>query len=96
EALFLTRYASRVRILHRRDKLRASKILQDRVFANGKIEMVWNTIPVEIVGEGGAVTGVKTRDTVTGEEGSPQDRRRLCLHRPPAEQRPFPRQAGNG
>ncbi|MCB0055569.1 MAG: thioredoxin-disulfide reductase [Caldilineaceae bacterium] len=68
EALFLTRYASRVRILHRRDKLRASKILQDRVFANGKIEMVWNTIPVEIVGEGGAVTGVKTRDTVTGEE----------------------------
>ena len=68
EALFLTRYASRVRILHRRDKLRASKILQDRVFANDKIEMVWNTIPVEIMGEGGAVTGVKTRDTVTGEE----------------------------
>ena len=68
EALFLTRYASRVRILHRRDKLRASKILQDRVFANEKIEVVWNTVPVEIVGAGGAVTGVKTRDTVTGEE----------------------------
>ena len=68
EALFLTRYASRVRILHRRDKLRASKILQDRVFANDRIELVWNTIPVEILGEGGAVTGVKTRDTVTGAE----------------------------
>ena len=66
EALFLTRYASRVRILHRRDKLRASKILQDRVFANEKIEMVWNTVVTEVVGEKGAVTGVKTQNTVTG------------------------------
>jgi thioredoxin reductase (NADPH) len=69
EALFLTRYASRVRILHRRDKLRASKILQDRVFANEKIEVLWNTVPTAIVGENGHVTGVKTRDTVTGEAG---------------------------
>jgi len=68
EALFLTRYASRVRVLHRRDKLRASKILQDRVFASDKIEMVWNTVPTEILGEEGAVAAVKTRNTVTGEE----------------------------
>jgi thioredoxin reductase (NADPH) len=47
EALFLTRYASRVRILHRRDKFRASKILQDRVFANEKIEVLWNTVPTD-------------------------------------------------
>ncbi|GIK74269.1 MAG: thioredoxin reductase [Chloroflexota bacterium] len=69
EALFLTRYASRVRILHRRDKFRASKILQDRVFANEKIEVLWNTVVTEIVGENGAVTGVKTRNTLTQEEG---------------------------
>lgn len=69
EAIFLTRYATRVRLLHRRDKLRASKILQDRVFANEKIEVVWNTVVTEIVGEGGKVSGVKTRDTVTGAEG---------------------------
>ena len=69
EAIFLTRYASRVRLLHRRDKLRASKILQDRVFANEKIEVVWNSVVTEIVGEGGRVTGVKTLDTVTGAAG---------------------------
>ncbi|WP_298980674.1 thioredoxin-disulfide reductase [Caldilinea sp.] len=69
EALFLTRYASRVRILHRRDKFRASKILQDRVFANAKIEVIWNTVVTEIFGENGTVTGVKTRNTVTGEAG---------------------------
>ena len=69
EALFLTRYASRVRILHRRDKFRASKILQDRVFANDKIEVLWNTVITEIEGENGAVTGVKTRNTVTGDSG---------------------------
>ena len=69
EALFLTRYASRVRILHRRDKFRASKILQDRVFANEKIEVLWNTAPTTVEGKDGKVTGVRTRDTVTGAEG---------------------------
>ena len=69
EALFLTRFASRVRILHRRDKLRASKILQERVFANEKIEMLWNTVPTKIEGSNGSVTGVTTRDTVTGAQG---------------------------
>ena len=69
EALFLTRFATRVRILHRRDKFRASKILQERVLTNEKIEVVWNTVVTEVVGEGGKVTGVKTEDTVTGEAG---------------------------
>lgn len=69
EAIFLTKFASRVRIIHRRDELRASKILQERVFANEKIEVVWNTVLTEVVGEDGQVVGVRTRDTVTGEEG---------------------------
>jgi thioredoxin reductase (NADPH) len=69
EAIFLTKFASRVRILHRRDKLRASKILQERVFGNEKIEMVWNTVVTEVVGKDGIATGVNTRNTVTGEVG---------------------------
>ena len=70
EGLFLTKFATRVRVLHRRDELRASKILQDRAFANEKMEFVWNTVVTEIVGnEDGSVIGVKTRDTVTGAEG---------------------------
>lgn len=69
EALFLTKFASRVRVLHRRDKLRAGKLLQDRLFANEKIEMVWNTVLTEVVGANGSVVGVKTQNTVTGAEG---------------------------
>lgn len=67
EALFLTRFASKVRVLHRRDELRASKIMQERAFAEEKIEFVWNTEVVEVVGEN-ALEGVRLRDTVTGEE----------------------------
>jgi thioredoxin reductase (NADPH) len=70
EAIFLTRYASRVRLLHRRDKLRASKILQERVFSNEKIEVLWNTVVTEIEGRDGHVTGVRTLDTVTGVTGN--------------------------
>lgn len=72
EALFLTRYASRVRMLHRRDAFRASKILQDRVFAEPKIEVIWNTVLTEIIGNEGKVTSVKTENTVTGEPGELQ------------------------
>ena len=72
EALFLTKFASRVRVVHRRDKLRAGKLLQDRIFANEKIEMVWNTVLTEVVGSDGKVTGVRTKDTVTGAEGELQ------------------------
>src|SRR6476619_715110 len=69
EATFLTRYASRVFVVHRRDKLRASKIMQDKAFANEKIEFLWNTELAEILGthEQG-VTGVRLRDTTSGAE----------------------------
>lgn len=65
EALFLTRFASRVRVIHRRDELRASKIMQERALADEKIEFVWNSQVVEVLGDNG-VTGVRLRDTVTG------------------------------
>lgn len=51
EAIYLTRFASKVRLIHRRDQLRASKILQERLFENKKAEILWNTIPLEILGE---------------------------------------------
>jgi thioredoxin reductase (NADPH) len=66
EATFLTKFASKVTIVHRRDAFRASKVMQDRVFANDKIEFMWNTVLDEIVGED-AVTGAVARDVVTGE-----------------------------
>mgnify|MGYP000293352863 CR=1 FL=1 len=68
EALFLTRFASRVYVIHRRDKLRASKIMQDRAFRNPKIAFLWNTVVEAIHGEPSkGVTGVTLRDTQTGE-----------------------------
>lgn len=67
EATFLTRYASRVYVVHRREKLRASKIMQEKAFRNQKLEFIWNTAVEEILGtpaEG--VTGVKLRDLTSG------------------------------
>jgi len=66
EAVFLTKFATRVTIVHRRDELRASKIMQDRAFANDKIDFRWNSAVEEIVGDG-KVDKVVLRDTVTGE-----------------------------
>jgi thioredoxin reductase (NADPH) len=66
EADYLTRYASKVYIVHRRDQLRASKILQERAFANPKIELVWNKRVVEITGHERSVTHLALEDTVTG------------------------------
>lgn len=69
EGLFLTKFATNVRIIHRRDELRASKILQDRAFGHDKIEFVWNTVVTSIKGnENGVVSGVTIRDTLNGEE----------------------------
>jgi thioredoxin reductase (NADPH) len=67
EALFLTRFASKVYVIHRRDTLKASKIMQDRAFANPKIEFIWNKGVEELLGDP-KLTGIKLKDTVTGEE----------------------------
>jgi thioredoxin reductase (NADPH) len=67
EALFLTRFASKVTVVHRRDQLRASRIMQDRALANPTIEFQWNSQVTEVVGDG-KVTGVRLQDTVDGGE----------------------------
>jgi len=66
EATFLSRFGSRVTIVHRRDELRASKIMQDRAFTDPKIEFAWNSEVAEIHGDD-KVTGLTLRDTTTGE-----------------------------
>ena len=66
EATFLTRFGSKVYLIHRRDELRASKIMQERAFADPKLEMVWNSEIAEINGDD-RLEGVVLRDTVTGE-----------------------------
>ena len=65
EATFLTRFASKVYVIHRKDTLRASKIMQERAFANDKIEFIWNSEVAEILGEF-ETTGVRLRSTVDG------------------------------
>ncbi|GEO40487.1 thioredoxin reductase [Skermanella aerolata] len=70
EALYLTNHASKVTVIHRRDQFRAEKIMQERLFRNPKVEVVWDTVVDEILGEGGddspkAVTGLKLRNIKT-------------------------------
>jgi thioredoxin reductase (NADPH) len=67
EATFLTRFGRSVTVVHRRDALRASRIMQERAFSNEKIKFVWDTEVVEVLGET-SVTGVKVRNLRTGEE----------------------------
>ena len=67
EANFLTKFASKVTLIHRRDELRASKVMQERAFANPKVEFRWKSEVVEALGDG-KLTGARLRDTVTGEE----------------------------
>jgi thioredoxin reductase (NADPH) len=66
EATFLTKFASKVTVVHRRDEFRASKIMQERVMANPKIEVVWNSDVAEIIGETG-VTAVRLKNVKSGE-----------------------------
>jgi thioredoxin reductase (NADPH) len=67
DALYLTKFANTVTIIHRRDQFRASKIMQERVFANSKIKIIWDSVVTEIKGES-KVTGVKIKNVKTGEE----------------------------
>jgi thioredoxin reductase (NADPH) len=69
EAMFLTRYATQVSIIHRRDQLRASKIMQDRLFRNEKIKFIWDAVVADVLDVSrGEVTGVKLKNTKTGDE----------------------------
>ena len=66
EAMFLTRFADKVTIIHRRDQLRAEKLLQEQVFGNEKIEFLWDSVVTEVVGED-SVTGIRVRNVKSGE-----------------------------
>jgi thioredoxin reductase (NADPH) len=68
EALFLARFGSSVEVIHRRDELRASKIMQDRAFANEKIRFTWDTVVDEVLGSDGKLTGLSMRNVKTGDK----------------------------
>ena len=68
EATFLTRFASSVTIIHRRDEFRASKIMAERALANEKIKVAWNSRITEVIGSDGKVVGIRLADTITGAE----------------------------
>lgn len=69
EAIYLTNHATKVYLVHRRDELRAEKILQDRLFKNEKVELIWNSELIDVLGDDDplGVTGARLRDTKTGE-----------------------------
>lgn len=69
EALFLTKFATKVYVIHRRDELRASRIMTSRLLAHDKVEMVWNSIVEEVLGDD-TVSGLRLRNTRTGEEST--------------------------
>jgi len=67
EAMFLTRFGSKVTLIHRRNELRASKIMAERTLNHEKIEMVWDTVVEEVLGDDSGVTGVRVKNVKTGE-----------------------------
>ncbi|RLB86627.1 MAG: thioredoxin-disulfide reductase [Deltaproteobacteria bacterium] len=69
EALFLTKFATRVYLIHRRDQLRATKILQERVMENDKVKIIWNTVPLEILGDK-AVEAIELKNVKTSEQST--------------------------
>ena len=68
EATYLTNFASKVYLVHRRDELRASKIMAERAIRNEKVEIVWNSVVEEVIGDGTKLTGVRLKDTVANTE----------------------------
>ena len=69
EAIFLSRFGEKVTIIHRRDTLRASKIMQERAMKNDKIDFLWNSVPIDLIGDQ-HLEGVRVRNTKTGEEST--------------------------
>lgn len=67
ESGYLSNYGSKVTLIHRREELRASKILQQRLFENPKINVIWNTVAEEVIGENGLMTGLRLKNVKTGE-----------------------------
>lgn len=67
ESIFLTKYASKVYVLVRRDKLRASKVMADRLMNHPKIEILWNTLPVEAKGDGDSLNALEIKNVITNE-----------------------------
>ena len=89
EAIFLTKFASKVTVVHRRDTLRASKIMQDKAFANPKIEFAWNSEVEDILDVSkGVVTAIVLRDSVSGRQDGASGRRRVRRDRPHPEHEP--------
>ena len=70
EALFLTNFCSKVTLIHRRDSLRAEKIMQERLFSNEKVEVLWDTVVEEITGDAAGMTGLKLKSTKDGSESA--------------------------
>ncbi len=68
EALFLANFCSKITLIHRRDELRAEKIMQKRLFENDKIDVLWNHTAEEVLGDETGMTGLRLKDTQTGEE----------------------------
>jgi len=68
EALFLSRFASKVYLVHRRDALRATRILQERIFANDKIEVVWDSVPEQVLSDNRGVSGLEIQNKITGDK----------------------------
>lgn len=68
EALFLSRFASKVYLVHRRDALRATRILQERIFANDKIEVVWDSLPEQVMSDNRGVNGLEVKNKLSGEK----------------------------
>ena len=95
EALFLTRFADKVTVIHRRGELRASKVMQQRAFANEKITFLWNTSVIDVLGEN-TVTGVRIRDNESEEESVLELAGPLRGHRAPAQHRPVQGPARDG
>ena len=88
EADFLTRYAAKVYVVHRRDSFRASKILQERLFENPKIEVVWNSVAEEVLGdEQGLMKAARHSERRDERDAHARCDRVLRLHRVPAEHR---------